>query len=243
MISLHQFTTSPSECSYLPDRKASMRYEIVLQASAEDYEERLLSGWRKFGRAVFRPVCKRCRACQSVRVPTATFHPDRSQRRARKANPDVEVVVAEPSVTEEKLALYDSFHEYQSAAVGWTEHGPKNPAEYHQSFVDNPFPTEEWQYRLAGRLIGVGYVDVVSAGLSAIYFYYDPAERDRSLGTYNVLRVIESAAARGLPHVYLGYYVAGCRSLEYKARFQPNEVLGPDGEWAPFRAQSASRER
>jgi leucyl-tRNA---protein transferase len=38
-----------------------------------------------------------------------------------------------------------------------------------------------------------------------------------------------------LSHVYLGYYVEGCGSLEYKARFQPNEVPGPDGEWVPFR--------
>jgi arginyl-tRNA--protein-N-Asp/Glu arginylyltransferase len=28
--------------------------------------------------------------------------------------------------------------------------------------------------------------------------------------------------------------VAGCRSLEYKARFRPNEVLGPGGQWEPF---------
>jgi arginine-tRNA-protein transferase len=39
-----------------------------------------------------------------------------------------------------------------------------------------------------------------------------------------------------LPHVYLGYHVAGCRSLEYKGRFRPNEVLGEDGEWHPFLA-------
>jgi leucyl-tRNA---protein transferase len=220
-----------------------MRYEIVLQASPEDYQQRLVTGWRKFGRAMFRPVCKRCQACQSIRVPTDTFRPDRSQRRAWKVNADVELVIGEPSVTEEKLALYDAFHEYQSATVGWSEHGPKNPAEYHQSFVDNLFPTEEWQYRVEGRLIGVGYVDVVPAGLSAIYFFYDPAERDRSLGTYNVLRVIDSAARRGLPHVYLGYFVEGCRSLEYKARFQPNEVLGPDGAWQSFRTPPANRQR
>jgi arginine-tRNA-protein transferase len=79
-------------------------------------------------------------------------------------------------------------------------------------------------------------VDVVPVGLSAIYYYYEPEERARCLGTYNVLRVIAAAADRGLPHVYLGYYVAGCRSLEYKDRFRPNEVLGADGRWGPFRS-------
>ena len=79
-------------------------------------------------------------------------------------------------------------------------------------------------------------MDALPNGLSAIYFFYDPDERDRSLGTFNVLRVIDSAAARGIPHVYLGYYVEGCRSLEYKARFRPNEVLGRAGTWQPFRS-------
>jgi leucyl-tRNA---protein transferase len=38
-----------------------------------------------------------------------------------------------------------------------------------------------------------------------------------------------------LPHLYLGYHVAGCRSLEYKANFRPNETLGVDGKWRTFR--------
>jgi arginine-tRNA-protein transferase len=45
---------------------------------------------------------------------------------------------------------------------------------------------------------------------------------------------MDEAAGRGLPHVYLGYFVAGCRSLEYKARFRPNETLDTTGEWRPF---------
>ena len=109
------------------------------------------------------------------------------------------------------------------------------PAAETAAFLDNPFETEEWCYYLGSRLVAVGYVDSLPEGLSAIYFYYDPDERRRSLGTYNVLAAIEAARQRGLPHVYLGYYVEGGRSVEYKARFRPNEVLGPDGEWRSCR--------
>ena len=49
-----------------------------------------------------------------------------------------------------------------------------------------------------------------------------------------MLSLIRGAAERKLPFVYLGYYVEGCQSLEYKARFRPNEVLHPDGTWRPF---------
>ena len=124
---------------------------------------------------------------------------------------------------------------FQTAAIGWPAHAPKEDADYAESFTLNPFPTQEWCYRIQDKLVGVGYVDALPAGLSAIYFYHDPAERDRSLGTFNVLSVIAAAAAAGLPHAYLGYFVDGCRSLEYKARFRPNETLSAGGAWLPFR--------
>jgi arginyl-tRNA--protein-N-Asp/Glu arginylyltransferase len=234
MIRLHQITTPPGQCGYLPDQVWNLQYLFVAAASAAEYQDYLKRGWRRFGRAFFHPVCKKCHQCRTLRVPVATFRPDRSQRRASKANADVELVIGEPDVTDEKLRLYDRFHEFQSDEKGWPAHGPKDPRDYADSFVDNPFPTEEWCYYVGGRLVGVGYVDVTPAALSAIYYFYDPDERDRSLGTYNVLRIIDAAARRGLAHVYLGYFVEGCRSLEYKGRFRPNEVLGPEGDWVPF---------
>ena len=141
-----------------------------------------------------------------------------------------------PAVSRAKLSLYDRYHTFQSDQKGWPHHAPRDGRSYADSFVYHPFPIEEWCYYLGERLIGVGYVDALPAGLSAIYFFYDPEERRRSLGTFNVLSVLAGAAREGLPHVYLGYYVAGCRSLEYKGNFRPNEVLdAADGSWKPFR--------
>ena len=55
------------------------------------------------------------------------------------------------------------------------------------------------------------------------------------VGTWNVLNVIAEAARRRLPFVYLGYFVPGCSSLAYKARFGPNQILGEDGRWHDFK--------
>jgi arginine-tRNA-protein transferase len=236
MKSLIRFTVPPSPCGYLPDRQWALEYEHVAAASPADYMRRLREGWRRFGHALFRPQCPACTACRSLRVVVDRFRPDRSQRRARKANEaDVELRIGPPRVTRSRLALYDRYHAFQTALKGWPEHPAKDPESYFESFADNPFPVEEWCYYLRQELVGVGYVDVLPEGMSAIYFYYEPAERRRSLGTLNVLRIIEEAARRGLPYVYLGYYVGGCRSLEYKARFAPNEAHSPDGVWRPFR--------
>lgn len=235
MESLLTFTTPVGPCGYLPDRQWRMRYEIASHISPREYQERLQQGWRRFGYSLFRPECPTCRACLSVRVPVATFRPDRSQKRSWAANErEVRLEIGSPAVTREKLELYDRFHAFQIESKGWPEQSPKETDDYIESFVENPFVTEEWCYYLGERLVGVGYVDRLPGGLSAIYFYYDPEERGRSLGTFNVLSTLRDAQVSKLPHVYLGYYVAGCRSLEYKGRFRPNEVLGPNGEWAAF---------
>lgn len=234
MLPLLTFTSPPHECSYLPDRSASLHYEVVADATPTEYLERMTQGWRRFGYQFFRPVCPSCTACRSLRVPVATFRPDRSQRRALSANTDMRLVVGPPGVTAEKLDVYDRFHAFQSDHKGWADYGPKDAIDYAESFVENPFPTEEWCYYRGDRLVGVGYIDHLPAALSAIYFYYDPAERDRSPGTFNVLSILRRAAELGYPHVYLGFYVEGCRSLEYKGRYRPNEVLAGNGAWVPF---------
>src|SRR5205085_10327698 len=122
------------------------------------------------------------------------------------------LAIGTPGVTRPKLELYDRYHAYQAAAKGWPAHEPHDVYSYRHSFVDNPFPTQEWTYHLGDRLVGVSYVDDLPGGLSAIYFFYDPDFRHLSLGTWNVLCILDHAARRRIPHVYLGYYVAGCPS-------------------------------
>jgi arginine-tRNA-protein transferase len=236
MESLFHYVAPVSRCGYLPERAWRLEYELVASLSAAEYLQRMKEGWRRFGHTLFRPQCPSCRACQSLRVPTATFQPNRSQRRARARNEQaVELRIGLPEATRQKLKLYDRFHAHQAEVKGWPMHPAKDERSYRESFVENPFTTEEWCYFLDGRLIGVGYVDVVPEGLSAIYFFYEPALRERSVGTWNVLSILDETRRRKLAHVYLGYFVEGCGSLAYKANFRPNEVLRSDGVWQTFR--------
>ena len=229
----------PSPCSYLPDRNSRLEYRLAFDLSAAEYADWLLKGWRHFGRALFRPRCPNCMACQSIRIDVARFRPDRSQRRARKANEtDLRLEIAEPVAGPAQLDLYRRYHAHQEVARQWPDRQDETPAEYHQTFADNPFPTQEWRYYLKDNLVGIGYVDPLPIGPSAITFIHDPAHRHRSLGTWNVLALIDHARNQNQPHVYLGYYVADCASMSYKARFVPNEVLGGDGIWREFRGES-----
>jgi arginyl-tRNA--protein-N-Asp/Glu arginylyltransferase len=236
MQSLFCFQSPPSTCGYLPDQIWQLEYEHFASISPSEYMERMQAGWRRFGHSLFHNRCPDCTRCQSLRVLVEWFQPTRAQRRCWKLNAgSVRVCIGRPSVSPAKLRLYDRFHAFQTETKGWPLHPAKDAASYAEAFVENPFPTQEWCYYLDDRLVGVGYVDDLPGGMSAIYFFYDPDERDRSLGTFNVLSVIDAARSRGIPHVYLGYFVEGCQSMEYKATFGPNQVRGSDGAWHNFR--------
>src|SRR5947209_1383694 len=112
MESLYRFQVPPGRCSYLPQERASLEYEIVARLSPEEYLERMRQGWRRFGFSLFHPKCVACRQCRSLRVVVDRFRPDRSQRRALKANEDLTLTVGPPKVTRAKLELYDRYHAF-----------------------------------------------------------------------------------------------------------------------------------
>jgi leucyl-tRNA---protein transferase len=227
-----RWTTPAEQCNYLPDHTSEHEYLSVASLNPDEYMALLIGGWRRFGHMVFRQTCSGPGACRSLRVDVTRFRPDRSQRRACKTNAGVVTLrIGKPTVTAEKVALLDRFHAERSRTKGWSLDEPGDTGEYERMFVINPFPTQEWCYFLGDVLVGVGYVDLLPGGLSAIYFARDPGFSDRSLGTWNVLCIVERAASLGLPHVYLGYHTEGSPSLHYKGRFRPNQSLELDGVW------------
>jgi arginine-tRNA-protein transferase len=53
-------------------------------------------------------------------------------------------------------------------------------------------------------------------------------QRD-GLGTFMILDHIERTRRRGLPYLYLGYWVRGSRKMDYKRRYKPLEYLTSNG--------------
>jgi arginyl-tRNA--protein-N-Asp/Glu arginylyltransferase len=87
---------------------------------------------------------------------------------------------------------------------------------------------EGWQDQ---QLLFVAVTDVIDGGLSALYTFFDPALHQRSIGTYAILQQIEQAKQLGLKWLYLGYWVAGCQKMSYKANFNAVQVLSRNEGW------------
>jgi arginine-tRNA-protein transferase len=231
MFTFAELITDPSGCAYLPGRESRLELRLVGDLTGQEHDAELAAGVRRFGRTLFRPRCAGCRECVPIRVPVAAFRPSRSQRRVLRRNLDVAVEIGEPCVDLERLDLHRRFHEERERRRGWL--APRTDVEeYAAGFLDNAVPTLELRYRLGGRLIGIAYVDESPRALNSVYAFHDPDLSRRSLGTFDVLVEIEEARRRGKEHLYLGFLVEGCTSMEYKSCFRPCEVL-LEGAWTP----------
>ena len=207
------------------------------QLDGAQYERLLARGFRRSGRIVYRPRCRACSECRSVRVPVDRFARTRSMRRVWRRNVDVSVELGEPVPTDRKFALYRRYLDaHHDGAMARTYES------FREFLYDSPIRlggrTCEFHYCLGERLIGVSLADRWPGGLSSVYMYFDPELSLRSLGTFSVLWEIEYCRREGLPYYYVGYYVAGGKKMAYKSRFRPNEILAgdpPQADWVAFR--------
>lgn len=214
-------------CSYLERRLArSVFVDPKLNLDAARYGTLLDLGFRRSGSYVYRPACGACQECRPVRVPVADFVPDRAQRRCRRNNDDLRLTL-ENGLSADHYALYRRYLLARHPGGGMD---PDDREAFHSFLSSSWGNTEIIAARdRAGRLLAGAVVDRVPRGLSAVYTWFDPAEARRSLGTYMILVEIERTRSLGLPYLYLGYWVPGSPTMEYKRNFQPLEVLGASG--------------
>lgn len=226
---------SDESCAYLDDRQQRTHYKIIDNCSQEYCESLIERGWRRFGNMFFRPVCSDCNACESFRIDTKNYQFTKSQRRILRKNAQTRVVVQRPQVTTTHLELFEKYHLHMRDKRDWS-HESTDARHYYVSFVHGHGNFGyELLYYIDDKLVGVDLVDLLPNGISSIYFYYDPDYEKYSLGTYSMLHQIQIAQDHGLDWIYMGYYVEGCQSLEYKSRYKPYEVLEgrPEEEHEP----------
>lgn len=225
------FLSTPRPCGYLPGRESNT---LFADPDAEMTPQRfsLLAeyGFRRSGPYVYRPHCAGCSACVPVRVPVARFKPARGQRRTWKMNADLACSIHDPTDAAVETTLYRRYLGARHAGGPMDAAVGGNPLD----FLASPWSeTFLCVFELAGKPVAIAVTDVLARGLSAVYTYFDPGLPRRSLGTYAVLWQIEEARRRGLEHLYLGYWIADCRKMNYKTRFRPLEgFIG--GEWRPL---------
>jgi arginine-tRNA-protein transferase len=227
-------TPQPHACPYLPDRQTTLRAFYAPRMPPELYHQFQDAGFRRAGLVVYQPVCRSCRQCMPIRIPIAEFAPGKSLRRCARRNGDVTIHIDAPTLTDEKRDIYRRYLLARHPAKS-----DEDCQSLEEFLYRSPVDTVEFNYRLqpGGRLIAIGICDVCTQSLSSVYFYFDPDESRRGLGNFGALMEIDYARRKQIPYWYLGFWVKGCRAMDYKAGFRPHDLLHPDGVWR--RAEAA----
>jgi arginine-tRNA-protein transferase len=237
---LQFYLSGPLPCPYLPgrvERKLFTRLTGPEDTDAEVNSTLTRAGFRRSHDIVYRPACNECNACVPVRIPVRAFAPSRSLRRIAALNSDLSLEVCDTRVTDEQFAL---FLAYQTARHPDSDMACMSREEFEHMLHEGESDTHVYQLRNpSGVLVGSIITDHVSDGVSAIYSYFSPDEPRRSLGAQMILTLISETARRGMPYVYLGYWIAASRKMAYKARFRPLQALGPQGwDWLDLTEES-----
>lgn len=90
-------------------------------------------------------------------------------------------------------------------------------------------------YRLDGRLIAMGVLDLLPHCVSGVYMLYHSDFEQWQFGKLSALREAALALEGGYKYYYMGYYIHSCTKMKYKGDYKVQHVLDPETyEWSPL---------
>lgn len=210
------FINMSVKCPYRMPCQATFYQALFGPLTDHVMELFLAAGYRRNGDSLYTMRCRSCELCIPIRLHSTDFQISRNQRRVLKKNQDIEVSFTQLQLNNENLELCERFlrqryPQKNNTAVGY----------YCSFFLNQIVNSLEFHYRLGDTLLGNGIVDIGENWLNAVYFYFDPDQEKRSLGTFNILNMIEFCRQNDIEYLYLGYYIPNLSAMNYKRRFRP----------------------
>ena len=225
------YKTGEHNCSYLSGEMANT---LFLDPEAEITQHRMellnQNGFRRSGKHLYRPDCKDCDACISVRVPVDQFNWKRRFRRILKKNHDLRISYSQAEFNSEHYAL---FEKYINSRHADGDMYPTSEDKYRDFLTQGYSHSRILEFHDQDCLIGCCLLDELLSGLSAVYTWFDPDESGRSIGTYAILQLLLLCQRINRPHLYLGYWIKNCRKMDYKSDFMPLEGF-INQQWRSF---------
>ncbi|KAL2073338.1 hypothetical protein VTL71DRAFT_10662 [Oculimacula yallundae] len=150
--------------------------------------------------------------------------------------------------TEEKYALFENYQRV-------VHHEPPHKISKHgfKSFLcSSPIPSSKETidgqeralgsyhqcYRIDGKLVAVGVLDLLPQCVSAVYFMYHESVHQHGLGKLGALSEIALAKEKGYKWWYAGFYIHSCVKMRYKGGYSPQYILDPESyAWDPLDAE------
>ncbi len=164
------------------------------------------------------------------------FHLSKSLRRVIAKNADLKTVIRPLRITTGKEELY-----FQHCMSQFGEVPGEQLSKRYEYITHNASRlTELCVFHPERGLIAFSIFELGAYSTYGNVAAWLPADRDRSLGTFTLLKEVEHAKSIGHVHYYLGHVYLANPSYRYKTRFPGLEIREHDtGIWHKFESERA----
>lgn len=188
------------------------------------------NGWRHFGTYFYRywvnATPEGVRHVLPLRIRLADFRPSESQRRIRRRNRDLRVVIRPTVLDAVTHALFER-HKRR-----FTDNIPDSLYDFlSERPASVPCRNEEIAVYDGERLVAKSFLDIGKRATSSVYGVFDPDYAKRSLGILTMLLEIAYSQERGDEFYYPGYAYHEASHYDYKKRFTALEWFDWQGNW------------
>ena len=213
--------------------------------SPHHYQELISRGWyRRGGVKLFRYRYNHNLDCSDweTRVLISEFdhRKHKSYKKVLRKMPEDRLTVetVPTQFIREACDLYNSYHLLKhdkptKSEYSYCEHVVNSPFR-NQSIDGFQYGTFHQLYRLDGKLVAVGVIDIVPNGVVSIYMWYDMSKEitKLSFGVYSSLKEIEftrelSKCNPNIKYYYLQGWNGNNHKLSYKSKYEPEEFYSP----------------
>ncbi|RQM05306.1 hypothetical protein DH86_00001842 [Scytalidium sp. 3C] len=158
------------------------------------------------------------------------------------------VALESDAFTEEKYAVFENYQRvvHKEPPSKISKPGFKNflcssPLPSREAVIDGKprrLGSYHQCYRLDGKLVAVGVLDLLPNCVSAVYFMYHESIHQFQPGKLGALREIALAKEDGYRWWYAGFYIHSCVKMRYKGDYNPQYMLDPESyDWHLLDAQ------
>ena len=231
------FLTAPQECPYIKNQEERKLFTPVDLSNSSLINNTLSKqGFRRSQNVLYRPACSKCSACLSARISLENYIVSKSQKRIIRNNVNLTRNIIAPKATHEQYNLFSTYINSRHISGGMAG---MDYFEYSSMIEETRVKSFLIEYRSEdNELLGACLTDILDDGLSMVYSFYDPSITKNSLGSYIILDHIKLSKEQNLNYVYLGYWVKGSPTMEYKANFSGLELFA-NNKWIPLRKLNA----
>ena len=221
----------PRPCPYIPGKKEYLLFTDLTKFVSKETLEKLVSdGFRRSENIFYKPNCKNCKACMSSRIIVNNFLFSKKFKRILKKNDDLKFKIIKPKTNQEHYKLFKKYLKLRHSKGGMVN---MTYLDFRTMIEISPVDTKIIHLYKNNKFFGAMLYDVYKNSYSANYSFYNPKFKNRSLGTFLILKLVEQAKIEKMKYLYLGYYIKECKKMSYKKNFKPIEIL-KNKKWESF---------